>query len=503
MLALFSSNLEQVTLSTLLRPLLLSIGLGSLILLLARIMVGDWEKAGLAATWLVLLFFSYGHLYSNTKQIQLLDQYIIRHRSFAPIWAVLGFGGILFAIRSGERLRSLTSILNFIGLIAIILPIMQMGSHYAREQSTGRRPEVGEVILPEGKLIVTEGEQPPDIYYIILDGYARQDTLRNYFEYDNSMFIKELERMGFYIADCSTSNYSLTITSLPASLNFSYLDETFNSDLTYLIKQSAVRVLLKDLGYSDITFETGFAPTEMRDSDFYLDPGDKTLDRLGIMNGVTAFEGMLLRSTAIVILVDGLQVMQRSNQLQPNLPYSSVEQHRVRVLNTLAELSRVPSLPGPKFVFAHIVSPHFPYVFDAEGEPIESPHRTDREEEQRYIEQLRYLNTQVLGAIEDIIKSSATRPIIVIQADHGPAWLKVPEPDYVRILNAYFLPPEGVELLYETVSPVNTFRIVFNAVFGAGLPLLEDKSYISSFDDRFNFSPIEDECASKLSSTPN
>lgn len=503
MLALFSSNLEQVTLLTLLRPLLLSIGLGSLILLLARIMMRDWETAGLAATWLVLLFFSYGHVYSNTKAFQLLDQYIFRHRALAPIWAALGLGGILFVIRSGERLRSLTPILNFIGLIAIILPIVQAGSHFTREQLAGRRPEVGQVILPEGKLIVTEGEQLPDIYYIILDGYAREDTLRNYFEYDNSIFIEELERMGFFVADCSRSNYSLTILSLPASLNFSYLDETFNSDLTYLLKQSAVRVLLKDLGYSDITFETGFAPTEMRDSDFYLDPGDLTLDRMGLMKGVTAFESMLLRSTASAILVDGLQVMQRSNQFQPNLPYSSVEQHRARVLNTLAELSRVPSLPGPKFVFAHIVSPHFPYVFNAEGEPIESAYTTDKEEEQRYIEQLNYLNSQVLGAIEDIIKGSATRPIIVIQGDHGPAWLNVPEPDYVRILNAYFLPPEGVELLYETVSPVNTFRIVFDSVFDAGLPLLDDRSYISSFDDRFNFSPIEDECASGLSSTPN
>lgn len=503
MLALFSSNLEQVTLLTLLRPLLLSIGLGSLILLLARIMTRDWQSAGLAATWLVLLFFSYGHLYSNAKAFQLLDQYIIRHRSLAPIWTALGFGGILFVVRGGERLRSLTPILNFMGLIAMILPIVQVGSHFTREQLAGRRPEVGEVVLPEGKLIVTGGEQPPDIYYIILDGYAREDTLRNYFEYDNSIFIEELERMGFFVADCSTSNYSLTITSLAASLNFTYLDEAFNSDLTYLIKQSAVRVLLKDLGYSDITFETGFAPTEMRDSDFYLEPGDETLDRMGLLKGVTAFEGMLLRNTAIVILVDGLQVIQRSNQLQPNLPYSSVEQHRARVLNTLGELSRVPSLPGPKFVFAHIVSPHFPYVFDAEGEPIESAYRTDKEEEHRYIEQLKYLNTQVLGAIEDIIRSSASKPILIIQADHGPAWLKVPEPDYVRILNAYLLPPEGVELLYETVSPVNTFRIVFDAVFGAGLPLLDDRSYISSFDDRFNFSAIEDDCASELASTSN
>ena len=46
------------------------------------------------------------------------------------------------------------------------------------------------------------------------------------------------------------------------------------------------------------------------------------------------------------------------------------------------------------------------------------------------------------------------------------------------ILNAYHLPGDGIEALYPNISPVNTFRVIFNEYFGFNLPLLEDQSYV-------------------------
>ena len=64
---------------------------------------------------------------------------------------------------------------------------------------------------------------------------------------------------------------------------------------------------------------------------------------------------------------------------------------------------------------------------------------------------------------------------IILQGDHGQLW-----PDQhaaqMKILNAYYL-PKGSEVLYPSISPVNTFRVVFNEYLGGNFPLLEDVSY--------------------------
>jgi hypothetical protein len=66
------------------------------------------------------------------------------------------------------------------------------------------------------------------------------------------------------------------------------------------------------------------------------------------------------------------------------------------------------------------------------------------------------------------------------------------------ILNAYYLP--GVDPasagLNDRISPVNSFRIVFNAYFGADLPLLPDQTYLSPDKSRlyeFTLYPRPDE----------
>jgi len=60
----------------------------------------------------------------------------------------------------------------------------------------------------------------------------------------------------------------------------------------------------------------------------------------------------------------------------------------------------------------------------------------------------------------------------------------------MKILNAYYLPDGGSEAIYPAISPVNTFRTIFNRYFGGNLPLLEDRSYFSPVDDPFRLTPI-------------
>ena len=87
--------------------------------------------------------------------------------------------------------------------------------------------------------------------------------------------------------------------------------------------------------------------------------------------------------------------------------------------------------------------------------------------------------------VNEILSRAEKPPIIIVQSDTG-SWINPPiEKGYdrvsiigrMRILNAYYLPGGGDALLYETITPVNTFRIIFNYYFGTNYELLEDQSY--------------------------
>ncbi len=118
----------------------------------------------------------------------------------------------------------------------------------------------------------------PDIYYIILDGYARTDVMKAFFDFDNTPFLDRLEKQGFYIARDSTANYCQTPLSLSASLNSVYLDDLVKglgpdqTELSDLIGKSNIVATLRPLGYKFVTFATGFDPTEHPEADVYLSP---------------------------------------------------------------------------------------------------------------------------------------------------------------------------------------------------------------------------------------
>jgi hypothetical protein len=66
--------------------------------------------------------------------------------------------------------------------------------------------------------------------------------------------------------------------------------------------------------------------------------------------------------------------------------------------------------------------------------------------------------------------------------------------DRMAILNAYFLPGDGERQLYSAITPVNSFRVIFNRYFGGQFDLLKDSSYFSYYQRPFEFRFIPNEC---------
>ena len=143
----------------------------------------------------------------------------------------------------------------------------------------------------------------------------------------------------------------------------------------------------------------------------------------------------------------------------------------------------VKDIEGPKFVFSHLPVPHSPYIFDRNGpKNPKSLSDTGPSDPEEYVDQVMFVNKKLKEEVDALLSGNEKPPIIIIQADHGTRSSQ-PKSDseFVRvrfgILNAYYLPNEGNKLLYESISPVNTFRIIFSHYLGLDFELVADKSY--------------------------
>jgi hypothetical protein len=369
--------------------------------------------------------------------------------------------------------------------VLLLLPLFQITSLYVQSAYSELQVE-----SESNTLDLTPGSQPPDIYYIILDGYGRSDAVKKY-GYDNSDFLNDLRSLGFYIAECSQSNYAQTKMSITSSLNFNYLDQLSDrfvegssdrTGMTALLQHNAVRKSLEKAGYKTISFASGFPMTEFTNADYFFAPHTSWAD-------LNDFESLLVKTTFAGSAEPG------SANTASDMPNSDPALSRERTLYVLANLDKVASIKGPKFVFVHLVIPHPPFVFGPTGGPPAPDQEGISRTKQigiHYRDQAIYISRQMMEIVPRIIANSVTPPVIVIQGDHGPT---VPSDahDRMKNLNVYYLP--GVDAkLYPSITPVNTFRVIFNSYFGQHLELLDDVSLYSIYRRPFNYRVISNNC---------
>ena len=487
-IALLSHNIGQVRPMLGLRAVTFSVLAALGLMIVLRLILHSWTTAGLLASLAIVLFYSYGPAYELLGQVHVGGASLGRHRYLAPLWiGLMIVGTVLVLLGRGDATRAL----NMVALVAVAIPLLQLGVSELGIRS--RSADAAEL-----RIELTAPDPMPDIYYVVLDAYGRQDVLKREFGVDNSKFIAGLEELGFQIADCGMSNYAQTELTFSSVLNLNYLDElgdgfTEDSDdrsqMWPLIRDSRIRSILEDLGYQIVAFETGFRWSEFEDADIYLAP-----PRSGKI-GLNAFEATLLRSTAAWAVLDQARTL--PDFLARDFDQSAERQYD-RVKYVIDQLQRSAELPGPKFVFAHIVSPHPPFVFDLEGDfrDVDTDGRTPSEAEyvEGYRDQVIYLNNRVEKALRKIVHASEVSPIIVLQSDHGPG--KGSSTDRMSILNAIRLPADG-KFISDSISPVNTFRLILSRVFDADTSLLPDESFFSTYDAPYDFSVVPATCDSE------
>jgi hypothetical protein len=489
-LSYFARNVGQVEPADVVRPLALSLAVGLLVFAAMWAVLRDLGRAAVAASLATILVLSYGHLYDGLKAIGLSGTTIVRHRYLLPAVGFLILLGVVAATRIRSS-RSWTGILAAVAIFALVGPILQIAGYYVPLGLWSLGDQ-----LRTRACTLRPGSERPDIYLIILDAYEREDVLRDTRGYDNSEFLGELEDMGFYVAPGSLSNYSPTRLSIASVLNMTYVQdfpERFGTDRNLIwlssakIQDNVLRHELECVGYTTVAFETGVAWTEWRDADSYFHRGERPPLGLSLLRKVTRAELAFLDTTWFRPLLHAGEQGQDGAALAAADP---LKDHRDRILFVFDQLQDVAELPSPKLVFVHIVSPHPPFVFGPQGENVrEGELETPPGQESRYAytDQVEYLNDRIVEVLQDILEKSGTAPVIVIMGDHG--WTEKTPETRMANLNAYLL-PGGDEGLYPTITPVNTFRLILDRYFGAGLGLLPDQSYISGHGSALNLTPV-------------
>jgi hypothetical protein len=461
--SLSSNNTIYVDLASIARSLVFSIVLTVLLFALFLLITRRLYKASLATVLSQILFFSYGHLYIFFEQ---RAPAVFRHR-----YAILAFI-VLFVVCLGLILRSRResrSLIQYLFWASLLLAIVSAYPTIQKSIQAGiARKEKAQALFETQQQ--TNQLVKPDIYLIILDSYTRQDVLQNSYQFDNSEFIQSLEAQGFYVGKCSVSNYPSTRYSIDSLMESNYIQDLFPNGEMNPFSSSLTITNLRAMGYSVFSFENR--------SKGHFDLGeDRLLSRQNPLNnsgktlaGLNEFESELLMTTAFRVFMD-------MPQLLPfvDLSRAEYEEHYQQVLYTLDELPNLVNVSSPKFVFVHILAPHEPYILTPEGGYL----YTSKEDPKGYLDGIRYINERILAITQALISNSATPPVIIIQGDHGSALPgNTPEMRH-SILNAYYVNDSARQLLYPTISPVNSIRVIFDAYFNAELPLLEDRSFYS------------------------
>jgi len=476
-LALYAQNVHCLSL----RVIWPSIGVvlcGTLILLAVhRCLLRNTRKAALLSSFGLLLAFSHGPLHSLTQDWTVAGVYVGSGRALLMLDAGL-FAAVCYCLwRSPRELVRLERAVNIFSLTLLAVAGVTLAGAIVRGdagpvKSRIRRTEVSFDSQQRP-------EQPPDIYYIVLDAYTRSDVLREVFNYDNHELIDYLRARGFYVADQSSSNYPWTCMTLASVMNLTYLEQIYPhavrinpaapsghhalNPLRQLIRESQIVELLKQrFGYRFVAFDTGYEYSRCRAADRYL-----SADRINLGE----FEDALLAMTPIPAL-----------QRHWSQRTTATSQHARRVRFTLDQLPLV-STPGtPTFTFAHILSPHRPFIFDAQGRIAAQ----GRPCHLAYRAQVAYISQRIRQVIEQILARSTRPPVIILHGDHGLQWLPSLGPPAsaalvqktrFSILLAVSLPGKKHDWLYPTITPVNLFRGMLRHQFGAKLELLPDRRY--------------------------
>lgn len=429
-----------------------------------------------------------------------------------PAWTMIFYvvavtALVVYTIRWEGQFRALTQTANWFAIILVAISVALIFVHRPAVHTPSNvafSPEEAAEWKPAPRPV----EGWPDIYFIMLEGYARDDVLRHDYHYNNLPFFQAMREQGFEVAEHSFANYSSTVASLASCLNMDYVQaladvDTLGSvDLLNLYHDNRVYGFLKELGYEIVVFSPGVELLEPR----------AAVDRILAPPGaLSEFESVFLDTTAFARVLEMTDYWRHGS-----VHHSSDLIQRRRVLYAFNELRALARNAGsmPRFIYAHLLVPEAPFLFDREGGwPRESAalrdHTDDRgvtttslsEYRSPYVDQLHYTNGMIHDTVREILAASSRPPVILIASTRGPGVVFKTEVERLSgerirarfgcLLMTYY--PDGAgepPLPEEAPCLVNLFRTAFNRVFGTQARPMPPEAFVSTDEPEVEFRPV-------------
>lgn len=346
--------------------------------------------------------------------------------------------------------------------------------------------------------------RPPDVFLLVLDKYTASRLLAPRYGFDNRPFEDSLRARGFFVPAHAQANYIHTSLALAAMLNLDYLEDlperfgvdSENWELVYpLIEDHRLAAFLRSHGYEYVFFPSAFPPTrQSRIADAQLPSPSQIRPE---------FEAVWLSTTPVQTIhllacrIAGCRVHD----------FSYTPESAELLDWKFARLAELAGRVRPVFVFAHLTLPHEPYVYDRNCTHREPYWPLDDVADtlalkRAYVEQIECLNRKLLVLVDALLERSGTRPVILLQSDHGHGRLGRHAPglettapwqvaERRAIFAAYSLPGVPAGALSDSISPVNVIRLVLRHYFDADLPKRPDVTYWSAWTRPYRFTRLE------------
>ena len=488
-LTIYAINVNITNISTVVALLLLSISVTVLLFFFLSYVTNDVKRAAIVVTFLCFLFFTYGRLYDAISVLSVFKGVIGRHRYLLPLYIIVAIFVILWIYRSQLFVKYIESITHFLNMsgIALVLGAVSIAVinldwiAFERDIFTKSNNSVKENENNRGSQGKIKDIRP-NVYFIIFDSYASHNVLNKYYGWDDSGVVDALRSHGFIVNINAHSNYPFTTLSLATTLNMQYIHEDKGfidaiSKQKYLsehIKQNKVIERFKSEGY-EILNNGGFFPKRNR----------------SVNNIMSIFSDEF---GDLVIQVSFLRILESRYILDRN---------RIDIINQIEYLKFSPVPKIPTFIFEHVMCPHLPQSFKADGSrPEFYDLYQGTYEEKNYVEQVRFIGTQIIGII-DSIRLRDPRAVIIVQSDHG---FGAPMGNY--LLNSTMPPIEFIDAQYgmisgiytppdfiipERITPVNLFRYIFNNLFEAKYDILPDRAFYTPNKEPYAFHEVTDQ----------
>jgi hypothetical protein len=473
---LWRINIRQTTVSAVAPSFAMTLLFAAVVFIVWLLIVRSLEKTVLLSFLTTIFIFSYGHLLNVIRGIEGLD---ISWSFFIIFFGYLVIFGILFfLVFRMEQVRPQIPLILLPIAALTLFNLTSIGLFFLKHAQYSDPAPIANLIDNTSSEIALS-HTLPDIYFIVLDAYAREDMIMEVVGYDNSDFLESLRGRGFYIPACAHSNHSATMNAMASVLNFEYYDpKEDNSFKKQLIHHSKARKIFESYGYKFVTAR-GFLPEiDIHDSDIYLN----FMNEQGLVVNLDKerFTSLYLDTTIFHVLSEMINHDPEKFSILPFwfvLPPAEANHWYMHNLSLFDTLEKIPEWPGQHFVYAHINAPHSPYVFNRDGSfRFATPSMID--EKILYEDTLIYLNQRTLKMVDSILEKSSIAPIIIIQGDHGIHGLTVGF-DKLKILSAYYLPGDLSLEPYDLITPVNNFPLILHNYFDPSIQLLPDMLWVN------------------------